>query len=643
MNTRPIVPATLAHTEDGVPYSAHYGDVYHPRAGAFTQAQHVFLAGNGLPGRWARRERFVVLETGFGLGNNFLATWQAWRDDPMRCERLVFISVEQSPFSAGDMKQAHAASPAPKLAQQLIGAWPPLTHNLHTLEFEGGRVRLLLALGDAQAWLPELVAQVDAFYLDGFAPARNPQMWEPRLFKALARLAAPEATLATWSAASAVRDGLRTAGFEVCKAAGTGGKRDITLARYAPRYTPRGAPARMSAPSEHHHALIVGAGLAGCATAHALAAEGWNCTVYERHAGVAQETSGNLAGLFHGTVHAQDGVHARMLRAAALMAQRSIASAVQGGVRGAVQGLLRLDTASVEELAAVIATLGLPPDYVQAADATQASRLCGLPLRRAAWFYPGGGWVQPNALCKAWLEDAAPRATLRTGIEVHRLQQTAGGWQLLDINGAVIDEAPTVVLANAADAVRLLGRDDWPLTPVRGQVSQLARAHAPQMPLPAIPVAGAGYLLPDVAGEIVFGATSQPDDLDPTVREADHMANLAQLGELLGSDVMPGLAQLHGRVGWRVTSRDRLPVVGGVPLATPGNVRLDQPRFVPRLPGLHVCTALASRGITWAPLAATTLAGWIAGAPMPLEASLLDAIDPARYTSRAARRVGAPP
>jgi tRNA 5-methylaminomethyl-2-thiouridine biosynthesis bifunctional protein len=638
MNTRPIVPARLQYTEDGVPYSEDHGDVYHPRAGAFVQAHHVFLGGNELPRRWQGRERFVVLETGFGLGNNFLATWQAWREDTGRCERLIFISIEQSPFSSDDMQRIHVSSPAPELARQLVDAWPALTHNLHTLDFEGGRVRLMLAFGDAEAWLPELVAQVDALYLDGFSPARNPRMWQPQLFKALARLAAPGATIATWTAASSVREGLLTAGFEVRNAAGTGGRRDMTLGHYAPRFTPRRAPSRHAAHGANRHAVIVGAGLAGCAAAGALAAEGWTSTVYDRCAGPAQQASGNPAGLFHGVVNAQDGVHARFFRAAALMTQQDVTPRVAQGLTGAVGGVLRLDASEASSLAAVVHRLGLPASYVQALDAARASDLAGLTLRQAAWYYPGGGWVSPADLAQVWLDEASPRASFRGGTPIERLCRTGTTWQLLDASGVVVDEAQTVILTNAADAIGLLGHPGWPVSVSRGQISHFASELAPGLRLPAMPVAGAGYVLPPVAGQVVFGATSQPDDLDGTLREEDHLANLAQLNALLGTDLR---VPLQGRVGWRATARDRLPIVGAAPeltLSQASHARLDQPRFVPRAEGLFVCTGFASRGITCATLAARTLASWVTGAPAPLEASLLDAIDPARFASREARR-----
>jgi len=643
MNTAPIEPAALSFNADGLPFSARYCDIYHPRAGALAQARHVFIAGNGLPARWQGRERFVVLETGFGLGNNFLATWQAWRDDPQRCARLVFVSVEAHPLTREELATAHAGSTLPDLADALQHAWPPLTPNLHTLDFDGGRVQLLLALGDVQAWLPELVMAVDAFYLDGFAPATNPRMWDQRVCKALSRLAAPGATLATWSAAHALREHLTTAGFEVRLAQGTGGKRDITLARFAPTFTPRRAPAR--APAREHvepHALIIGGGLAGCAAAWALAKQGWRSTLFERHPQIAAEASGNPAGLFHGIVNAQDGVHARFNRAAALMARSSVLRALhEHGVAGAVDGLLRLEAdTSPATMQAMLQALRLPADYVQAVGAEHASALSGLDLHHAAWFYPGGGWVQPAGLARSWLERAAPQVEVRCSAEVQTLQRGSTGWRLCDASGATLGEAATVVLANADDASRLLGAPGWPVEKIRGQISRLPKG---ALTLPRIPVAGAGYLLPTLDdgadGHAMFGATAQRGDDDACVREADHRLNLAQLAQLIGRQIDADPATMQGRTAWRWSAIDRLPLIGAVPDVDADASRLDQPRFVPRRPGLFVFTALGSRGITWSALGARVLASLITGAPAPLEASLIDAVDPARFVSRRARRL----
>lgn len=651
MKTAPLVPARVEHGPGGVPRAPAYGDVYHPRSGALAQARHVFMAGNGLPARWAGRTRFAILETGFGLGNNFLATWSAWRADPQRCERLHVVSIEAHPLRRDDLAAMPREPEVAALAAELVDAWPPLVANLHRIDFDNGRVQLSLCFGDVAAWLPELVAHVDAFYLDGFAPDRNPQMWQPRLFKALGRLAAPGATAATWSSARAVRDGLAAAGFAVERAAGQGGKRDITQARWAPRHAPRRTPAR-GAPADERdrRALVVGAGLAGCATAWALAQQGWSCALLDRHATPACEASGNPAGLFHGIVNAQDGAHARFNRAAALQAAAAAAAAIEGGASGRVDGLLRLETSGSDTSAmqSVLDALGLPPDYAQALAPAAASVRAGVALRHPAWFYPRGGSIDPAALARHWLRRAGANAKFRGGVQVDRIEAGDDGWAILDAAGTELAAAPVLVLANAGDALRLLGAPDWPVEAIRGQLTQAAAATlaAQDIALPQLPLAGAGYLLPAHDGTICFGATNQPGDGDAAVRAADHRANLAQLERLLGRPVAIDPADLRGRTAWRCSSRDRLPIVGAVPKRSigggaAGTLRLDQPRFVPREPGLFVFTALGSRGITWSALGAQVIAAAVSGAPMPLEADLLDAIDPARYLVRAARRASA--
>lgn len=642
MKTQPITPARIAFGKgaEEPPRAPDFDDLYHPRIGAAAQARHVFLHGNGLPARWAARRCFTILETGFGLGNNFLATWDAWRHDAARCERLFFVSVERHPPTRDDLARAHAASPWPALAAALQRAWPALVPNLHPIDFECGRVQLLLALGDVATLLPALHLAADAVFLDGFAPARNPAMWQPRLLKALARKAAPGATAATWSVARELHAGLTAAGFDVQRAGGIGGKREISVARWAPRFVPRGPAPALACACET--AVVVGAGLGGAAAAQALARLGVAVTVFDRQSEPAAETSGNPAGLFHGTVNADDGSYARLFRAAALVAQRTYRTAVDGGVPGRVDGLLRLNTRAggVAAMQATLQRLGLPADYVQALEVDAASKRAGVTLPAAAWFYPGGGWIAPPA----WVGHAlaTPGVAFAGGVAVATLERHGAGWLLRDAAGRVLAQAPVVVLANAADAARLLaplGGPAWPLEHSRGQVTQWSVPAATPL---ALPVAGDGYALPLPAGGLLCGATREvgPPDGDTSPRLADHHVNLARLQRLTGLMPPPDLACLQGRVGWRLHSDDRLPVAGAVPLAAdrmaPGQ-RLDQARLLPREPGLFVLTALGARGLTLAPLLGRLVAAQATATPWPLEQDVADAVDPARWLVRAAR------
>ncbi len=629
-----------------------YADVYHPTAGALVQARHVFLGGNRLPQRWAGRERFVILETGFGLGNNFLAAWDAWREDPRRCTRLSFISIEKHPLTREELTRAHASSPLPELAVQLQAAWPLRTPNLHPLAFEEGRVQLLIGFGDIALLLPELVASVDAFFLDGFAPARNPQMWDAHALRRLGRLASPGATAATWSAARVVRDGLTAAGFAVEAAAGVGGKREITVAVHAPRHALTSPPGGWHAHAGAQEAIIVGGGLAGCAAAWALSLQGWRCRVLDRETEPACATSGNRAGLFHGSFHRDDGPHARAHRAAALLTQRVAGPWIESGsIDGQLAGCLRLESRLDRTGAlAALEVQQLDPGYVGWLDPDAAGRLCGLALPSGAWHYPGGGWLAPRGYARELL--ARSGAVFIGGVEVARIERHGDAWQALQTDGSVLAEAPVLVLANALDAARLLGTAGGSLaglTDVRGQISSLA-ADALTLPVPRVPVAGNGYVLPPLAGRLIFGATAQPSDGDPRLRELDHQENLAQLARLAGASAGDmnawGALPWQGRVGWRTVTTDRLPLIGAATdvkallESTRKPARADQPRFVSRLrdarSGLYVFTGLGSRGIAWAALGAQVLASWVSGAPCPVEADLRDALDPARDALRAA-------
>jgi tRNA 5-methylaminomethyl-2-thiouridine biosynthesis bifunctional protein len=626
--TRPIslAPAEVDFSDPQAPASPMFGDVYHSRAGALAQARHVFVAGHGLPGRWQGRARFVVLETGFGLGNNFLATWDAWRQDPARCERLVFVSVEKHPLRREDLARAHAGSALPELAAQLVQHWPPLTAGLHTLSFEGGRVELLLGLGDARALLRELVLSADAIDLDGFAPKLNPALWDEWLLKSLSRHAEPGTTVSTWSINRPMRRALAALGFEVALAPGFANKPEMTVARFAPRHTPQRPAGREPVAPGAKRALILGAGLAGAACALALSRAGVACTVVDALPGPAQASSGNPAGLFHGTVNPDDGPHARFNRAAALATQHLLAEL---GLPHQ-QGLLRLET----RLA--VAQMQDAPGYVQALSAAEASARADTTLGHPAWFYPGGGALDPAAYTRAML--AASGAELRLNTPVAALREVPGGWQLLDADGRPIDEAPLIVLAGGHGQLPLFrdfGELAGDLTVQRGQIT-----HLPGAPWqPAIPVAGDGYAIGDGQGGAWCGATAQDGDLDPALRETDQADNLARYARLAGLSQAPQ-SPLRGRVAWRLVAADRLPLIGALPAPGPLAAQL---RLQPRRAGVLVCTAFGSRGITWAALAGRLVAALALGSPRPLEAELLDAVDPLRFALRRERRRSPPP
>jgi tRNA 5-methylaminomethyl-2-thiouridine biosynthesis bifunctional protein len=269
---------------------------------------------------------------------------------------------------------------------------------------------------------------------------------------------------------------------------------------------------------------------------------------------------------------------------------------------------------------------------VQALDASAASSIGGVPLATPAWLYPGGGWVDPRRLCTHWL--TASQARRRDAV-VGGLVDADGRWQLRDAGGRVLLSASAVVLAGGANGIALLGPLARSLSVSRGQTS-LWPPETPGLRAPALPIADSGYVLALDDGSVLCGATSD-NGADTTARATDREANRQRLLRLTGSSPAMPLGPGHDWVGFRLATRDRLPLIGGLPADAGARARLDQPRFVPRAPALFVFSGLGSRGITWSALGARLLAAQVAGSPWPVESSLADAVDPARFIARAAR------
>ncbi|HYD55386.1 MAG TPA: tRNA (5-methylaminomethyl-2-thiouridine)(34)-methyltransferase MnmD [Burkholderiales bacterium] len=581
----PLVPATL-ELADGTPYSRGFGDVYHSVDGALGQARHVFLAGNGLPERWRARERFVIFEAGFGLGLNFLATLQAWQRDPGG--RLHYVAVEKHPFSVQDLRTLHARFPELETQAALLHShWPLLVPGGHRAELEPGVV-LTLFFGDVRI-VRDLRLAADAFYLDGFNPAKNPDMWSHQTLRALARLAAPGATAATWSVAAAVKDALQATGFATEKRPGFGTKREMLAAVYHGPSKPRAKP-------RERRATVVGAGIAGAAVCERLCARGWEVTLVERHPAPAQEASGNLAGAFHPIVTPDDSVFARLTRAAFLHARSRFSRLAN--LRWDPCGVLQLarDAREAQSQQASVAALGLPAAYAAQVTREEASRHAGVPVAAGGLWFPHGGWVRPGSLADALLDACGDRLKRVFSTDVAK------------------PEGPNPVLATADDALHPVPRAS--LRRVRGQLTYVP---AELLEAPKVVLLRGGMVLPPVDGTCVVGASFDIDDYDPLLRASSHGGNLERLARILPAADIP-VDGLGGRVAFRTVARDRLPLAGEI------------------AEGVQGLLALGSRGLIWAPLGAELIASALEGEPLPLEGSLVDALDPRRFATRAAAR-----
>ena len=632
------MPEPITWLPDGTPYSPRFQDRYRSENGGLEQARGVFLHGCGLPQAWAGAAQWRILETGFGLGLNFLVAWAAWRADlpEHRPHRLHFVSVEAYPVTACDLLRAAQAHPELlPLATQLHSQFHGLTPGFHRLAFDDGQVLLTLCIGDARALLREQAFYADSVFLDGFSPQQNPGIWDAYTLKAVARCCRRGTRLATWTIARSVRDALAQCGFEVHKMPGVPPKRDNLQALFNPRWEPRRAPdatAPLHTSPPPGRCLVVGAGLAGAAVAHSLARRGWQVQVCEAGAHAAAGASGLLAGVLAPHVSPDDSVLSRLTRAGVRLALEHAQRLLQVGQDWAPTGALerRVDGGGN----------GLPThpgsatlDWSQPASPEQLAQ-AQIPADAAACWHAMAGWVKPAQLVQALLQaPATPGAggiTLHLNTSVAQLERHGDAWRALDAAGHPlmhVEQADIVVVAAGYASRTLL--DELPLQALRGQLSW--GLQSPANTLPPFPVNGHGSLIahiPTPEGLTWYaGATYERDCTDPEpnteARARNQAANLDHLGALLPEAARQLQAQFHaGLQNWsqiRCAAPDRLPLVGPIGPA----------------PGLWACTAMGSRGISLSLLCAELLAARLMGEPLPLEQRLAQALGTERLATKA--------
>ncbi|AXA54996.1 bifunctional tRNA (5-methylaminomethyl-2-thiouridine)(34)-methyltransferase MnmD/FAD-dependent 5-carboxymethylaminomethyl-2-thiouridine(34) oxidoreductase MnmC [Pseudomonas thivervalensis] len=647
--------AQLDWDDQGRPRSRVFDDVYFSDQSGLDETRYVFLEQNNLAERFAALadgERLVIGETGFGTGLNFLCAWQLFEQCAPAGTRLHFVSVEKYPLSPEDLRRALALWPQLSLqAEQLLGQYVAIHQGFQRLVLANGRVTLTLLIGDALEQLPQLDGQIDAWFLDGFAPARNPEMWTAELFAELARLAAPGATLSTFTSTGWVRRLLNAAGFKMKRTPGIGHKWEILRGVFLgwPEQTPAPSPAKpwYARPlplTGERRALVIGGGLAGCASAASLAARGWQVTLLERHAGLAEEASGNPQGVLYLKLSAHGTALSQMILSGFGYTRR-VLEQLQRGVDWDACGVLQLAFNSKEAERQAQLAEAFPTDLLHTLDQSEAQVRSGIGLASGGLFYPEGGWVHPPALCR-W-QASGPAIDVHPHHDVLQLRRVNGQWQAWD-GERCLASAPVVILASAAEIKRFEPAANLPLKRIRGQITRLPQTRRSQSL--ATVVCAEGYVAPPRLGEHTLGASFDfnSDDLTPTA--AEHAGNLQMLEEI-SQDLVERLdagaldpQHLEGRVAFRCTSPDYLPIVG--PLAdrqafTETYAALGKDaRQVPDAPcpwldGLYINSGHGSRGLITAPLSGELIAAWLDNEPLPLPRSVAEACHPNRFALRA--------
>jgi tRNA 5-methylaminomethyl-2-thiouridine biosynthesis bifunctional protein len=590
-------PSPVIWGADGAPRSRLYDDVYFSADDGLAEAQVVFLGGCDLPGAWAGRERFCVAELGFGTGLNVVALLDAWKSARPPGAHLSVFSVEAHPLSSREAARALAAWPrVSPIAGLVVARWPGRARGFHRIDLPELNATVDVAVMEASAALAAWSGEADAWFLDGFAPARNPSMWKPELLDLVAKRSAPGARAATFTVAGEVRRGLSDAGFAVERRPGFGAKRERLEARLP-------AAARHAAPAPS--IAIIGAGVAGAALARALTNLGLEARVFDA-AGPGAGASGGPAAIV------TPRLDAGLARPAALFAQafrRAVALYAQVPRAIIAKGAIQLPTGpkDAHRFATIAGSDLFEPASLRLNDAAEVTALVGEPAP-AGLLIEDALVIEPEPLLSAWLGEASLA-------RVAAIERDGGVWRLTGESGELVARADVVCLAAGMASAGLA--PGLPLMAVRGQASLATGVR------PAIATLFGAYAIATREG-LLFGATHDRGDECVRPRAIDHQRNLQALARGL-----PRLAArlagvpLEARTGIRAATSDYLPLAGAVPGAAPG---------------LFVLGGLGSRGFTLAPLLGEHLAALIAGAPSPLPGDLAALVDPARFARRAAAR-----
>ena len=582
---------------DGAFFTSNaHDDIYFSKDGGLDESVYVFCEGTELAQLMRQKKNITIAETGFGTGLNLMAVL-ALRDEIRADCQIDFISFEACPLDADIMEMAHR--PFPKIAgysRLLRDKLPPRWHGYHKVNLEPARTHLHLYYGDAFAHISKLHFKADIWFLDGFNPRKNRDLWHEEMMMEIARCSHEGARLATFTVAAMVRQGLEKAGFELQKKAGFGRKRDMLTARKAGSLPTR---------PELKRPVIIGGGIAGASLAHALINRGIKPLILEQSNALATGASGNPAAMQSARLRVHHDAPSR-LSVSCLSYAKALAEEA-----GAVlhDGSLMINKDDKETLRHnKLLALGWPEELCHYVDEEQVHEVTSLPASYSAISQPASSIINPQAFTKYLAKDA----DVRTDISITDIIQGEEGYDITLKGGEVI-KADHLFLACGSDMPEILSLCCDIRFPVEVSAGQVSIYEAPYH-LADIQTGlhYGGYMTPPIDGVQYWGASFDKTGQTDVTLEG-HQHNQSLLPKSWQASDLPDIHKAKGRLSYRLSSKDRQPLIGSLN------------------PHLHIMTALGARGMTTAPLCAQMLIARLCGAPEGFDKEVTASLSPQRF------------
>ncbi|MCP4988075.1 MAG: bifunctional tRNA (5-methylaminomethyl-2-thiouridine)(34)-methyltransferase MnmD/FAD-dependent 5-carboxymethylaminomethyl-2-thiouridine(34) oxidoreductase MnmC [Colwellia sp.] len=661
----------LIFQDDGAPYCQRFDDIYFDSESGTLQSDFVFIQKNQIKHRLNTTDKtFTIAETGFGTGLNFLLTLQAYQEVQQESDKTIaplqFISVEKYPLSKEQLQQSLYILPQlQSFSQALVDSYPNNAHDDFPEKFEASflnnQVHLKLIFADAVHGLSSLKSLkeglVDAWYLDGFSPAKNPDMWSKGLFTHIGRLSKEQATLTTFTVAGFVKRQLRNIGFRLEKQLAPGKKKEMFFGQMQSNPLTRKGYQLRPRIIKPQHVSIIGGGIASACAAYALTKQGVKVTLYCKDITVAQGGSSNAIGALYPLLHQKSDDISAFYQQAFWRAKSLYSEIAEQGFSFSHQWCGLLEVSYKEPLfkrqQAFEELNTWPKALIHGVNAAQASKLANVNLPYGGLFMPNAGWIAPQELVKEVFQAAKStnRLKIMTDTHITKIRQiensqnenNATSWQLLSNQGKF--DASVLIICGGADAIEIEQLSDLPLTATRGQVTSMT-SNKKINKLSTV-ICHKGYLTPENKGIHCIGATFQKNNTNLKTDTADDDYNLAMLEKCM-PELSAGISWntkdiFSSKARLRCMSQDHLPLVGAVPntsehieayphLAKDKNWPYTQ--AAPCIDNLYVMLGLGARGLCSAPLAADILTADLCNTPYPMDNKMLFNLSPNRFIIR---------
>lgn len=582
----------------GAPRSDQFDDIYFSAENGLEETAYVFLQGNDLPAAWDSKEHFVIGETGFGTGLNFFSVWKLFEEMAEPDQRLDFISVEKYPLTPKEIKKALEPWQdfLGKRVDFFLKQYPIRVAGFHRIQVTS-QITLTLIFDDINEAFPEINAGVDCWFLDGFTPAKNPDMWSETVFQQMARLSKNGATYATFTAAGDVRRGLEAAGFSVQKQKGFGHKRDMIAGVYKEQNKPIEKPLSRDA-----RIAIIGGGLAGASCAYVLKQYGYEPVIYEAADSLAAGASGNDLGLYNPRFTAQrDEISAFYAPAYAQLIQlaKQAGDLVDYTPCGALHLLNTNDKR--QRFLSMKKKWMWHEDHMQILNAEEASSIAGIEIQEDALYLPDSGSVSPLKLCEYYAQDV----------------EVCFNSNITDINDL---KEKAIIICNAHAAQNYKELSWLSMDAVRGQVSNVQATEKTKNLKCNINYGG--YLSVSKDGNQSIGSTFEKWIEHDDIMDESHQHNIETLKKFMPQFIEEKFVVENGYAGFRTATNDRFPVVGRVP----------------ETKQVYVSVAFGSHGIVGSIAAAHYIADLIRQGPLSLPLKAANALIPQRFLDRQKRK-----